>query len=357
MTKRWLGIMALVIVLAGALAGGPGAARAADGPSSYVLPGDKVFPEGIAYEASSDSFYVGSTTDGTIFRGNRSSGAVTVFSAGGLDGRASVTGMKADGRGHLFVAGAATGIIFVYNTRDSSLAGKFDTGSAPKTFLNDIALTPDGTAYVTDSISPYLYKLTPNGAGGFSYERWLDFTGTAFTYVQGFNANGIVASSDGAYLLLVQSATGKLFHVATAGKAVAEVNLGSDTVAAGDGMWLTGHTLYVMRNQLALLVALDMNADYSAATVSGTSTDPSYAFPTTFARAGDRFLVVNAQFDKRGPNLSPVLPFTVSNVPVPGAGSTPGMPTTGTPFWPRFAALIALAAALSLAGARLRARA
>ncbi len=176
--------------------------------------------------------------------------------------------------------------------------------------------------------------------------------------MQGFNANGIVASSDGAYLILVQSATGKLFRVATADKAVAEMSLGTATVANGDGMWLTGHTLYVMRNQDKLLVELALNADYSAATVSGTSSDPSYTYPTTFARVGDRFLVVNAQFDKRGPNLAPVLPFTVSNVPVPGtaAGSTPGMPTTGQPTLPWWAALIGLAAALGLIGGRLRAR-
>ncbi|MDQ2805542.1 MAG: SMP-30/gluconolactonase/LRE family protein [Chloroflexota bacterium] len=361
MTKLRIGAMLLLALLAGALAAGSGTAQAAGTmPSRYVLPGEQVFPEGIAYEASSNAFYVGSTTDGTIFRGNVSSGVVTVFSAGGLDGRAGVTGMKADGRGHLFVAGAASGMIFVYNTRDSSLVGKFDTGSAPKTFLNDITLTPDGSAYVTDSISPYLYKLTPNGAGGFRYERWLDFTGTAFAYVQGFNANGIVASADGAYLLIVQSATGRLYRVATSDKTVSDVDLGGGTLANGDGMWLTGHTLYVMRNTFALVV-LTLTSDYSAATVNGTYLDSSYQgfYPTTFARVGDRFLVVNSQFDKRGPNLSPVLPFTVGNAPVPGTptgDTTPGMPTTGNPLWSLFAALLGLAAALGFAGARLRAR-
>ncbi len=360
MAKMRIGALVVLAVLVGAVAWGPGAAQAAGTlPSRYVLPGDKVFPEGIAYEASSGAFYVGSTTDGTIFRGDVQSGAVTVFSAGGLDGRTSVTGMKTDGRGHLIVAGATTGLIFVYNTRDSSLVGKFDTGSAPKTFLNDITVTPDGAAYVTDSISPYLYKLTPNGAGGFSYARWLDFTGSAFAYVQGFNANGIVASADGAYLLIVQSATGRLFRVAIADKAVSDVDLGGGTLLNGDGMWLTGHTLYVMRNTFALVV-LTLTSDYSAATVSGTYLDSSYQgyYPTTFARVGDRFLVVNSQFDKRGPNLSPTLPFTVGNAPVPGTagGSTPGMPTTGNPALPWLTALVALAAGLGLIGARLRAR-
>jgi sugar lactone lactonase YvrE len=350
----WMRVVAAGLLLPALLiALAPGGSRAAEGPSRYVLPGATVFPEGIGYDAATNAFFVGSNSDGTLFRGDVATGAVTVFSPAGSDGRTSATGMKSDGRGHLIVAGAATGLIFVYDIATGALVQKFDTGSEPKTFLNDIAVTPDGAAYVTDSMSPYLYKLTP-GAAGFTYERWLNFTGTAFAYVQGFNANGIVASDDGRYLLIVQSGTGKLFRVGTADKSVAAVDLGTATLAAGDGMWLTGHTLYVMRNAQALLVTLALNADYSAAQVTGTATDPALAYPTTFARVGDRFLVVNSQFDKRGPGLTPVLPFTVVSVPVPGAVPPPGMPTTGVPAPPLAALLGLLAAALLIAGRRLR---
>jgi Cu-Zn family superoxide dismutase len=353
----------MVGLLAGAAILGPGGSRAAEMPGSYVLPGDKVFPEGIAYEAGTDSFYVGSTTDGTIFRGNATSGAVSVFSAGGSDGRTAATGMKTDGRGHLIVAGAATGWIFVYDTGSGALVNKFDTGSEPKTFLNDVTITPDGAAYVTDSVSPYLYKLTPAG-NGFTYDKWLDFTGTAYAYVNGFNSNGIVSSDDGRYLLIIQSATGKLFRVATADKSVSAVSLGTTDLMAGDGMLLNGHRLHVMRNALQMFVWLDFNDDYSAGTLMGTSTDPSFAYPTTFARAGNRFLVVNSQFNKRGAGLTPVLPFTVSNVAVPGEAvgepvsvMPPGMPSTGAPTPLPWAGLLALAAGLLLAGRRLRVRA
>jgi Cu-Zn family superoxide dismutase len=346
--------LAAALLLPALLVGAGATSWAADGPSLYVLPGNTVFPEGIGYDAATNAFFVGSSGDGTLYRGDVATGAVAVFSPAGSDGRAGATGMKSDGRGHLIVAGAGTGVIFVYDIATGALVQKFDTGSEPNTFLNDIAVTPDGAAYVTDSTSPYLYKLTP-AATGFTYERWLDFTGTAFAYVQGFNANGIVASDDGRYLLIVQSGTGKLFRVGTADKSVAAVDLGTATLAAGDGMWLTGHTLYVMRNAQALLVTLALSDDYSTAQVTGTSTDPAFAYPTTFARAGDRFLVVNSQFDKRGPGLTPVLPFTVVSVPVPGAATTPpGMPTTGAPAWPVAPLLALLAAALLIAGRRLR---
>ncbi len=349
----WMRMLAAALLLPALLVGAGATSRAADGPGRYVLPGDTVFPEGIGYDAATNAFFVGSSGDGTLYRGDVATGAVTVFSPAGSDGRAGATGMKSDGHGHLIVAGAGTGIIFVYDIAGGALLQKFDTGSEPNTFLNDIAVTPDGAAYVTDSMSPYLYKLTP-GASGFTYERWLDFTGTAFAYVQGFNANGIVASDDGRYLLIVQSGTGKLFRVGTADKSVAAVDLGTATLAAGDGMWLTGHTLYVMRNAQALLITLALNDDYSKADVTGTSTDPAFAYPTTFARVGDRFLVVNSQFDKRGPGLTPALPFTVVSVPVPGAPTAPGMPTTGAPALPLAPLPALLAAVLLIAGRRLR---
>jgi len=286
-------------------------------PDQYTLPGDVVYPEGIAYDRATRSFYVGSTTDGTIYRGTLDNPNTQVFSPAGADGRTSATGMKVDARGRLYVCGAATGMLFVYDTGSGALLGKFDTKSEPNTFINDVTITPNGDAYFTDSVSPYLYRVSTDASGALAYERWLDFTGTAFTYVQGFNANGIVASDDGRYLLIVQSGTGKLFRVGTADKSVAAVDLGTATLAAGDGMWLTGHTLYVMRNAQALLVTLALNDDYSKADVTGTSTDPAFAYPTTFARAGDRFLVVNSQFNKRGPGLQPVLPFTITSMPAP----------------------------------------
>ncbi len=45
--------------------------------------------------------------------------------------------------------------------------------------------------------------------------------------------------------------------------------------------------------------------------------NPSFAYPTTIAKANDRLLVVNSQFDKRGDNVKPVLPFTIVSVVAP----------------------------------------
>ncbi|MGW2521719.1 hypothetical protein ACWC09_32840 [Streptomyces sp. NPDC001617] len=72
-------------------------------PTSYTIPGDKTYPEGIARQHGTPYFYVGSTTDGTLYRGDVRQSATKVFLPGGEDGRTSVAGMKTDRAGRLIV--------------------------------------------------------------------------------------------------------------------------------------------------------------------------------------------------------------------------------------------------------------
>ena len=78
-----------------------------------------------------------------------------------------------------------------------------------------------------------------------------------------------------------------------------------------------GSSLYVLQNQQELITELRVQQNQAQATVVSQTTDPSFMFPTSLVIARGRFLVVNSQFDRRGPGLTPVLPFTVSVVPVP----------------------------------------
>ena len=291
-------------------------------PARYVLPGTQVFPEGVAYDPVDRSFYVGSTTDGAIYRGSLLDDTARVILPGGRDGRTSAVGLKIDAAGRLYVAGGATGSVFIYNVRQNAFPvaqAVITRGSAAgPTFINDIAIAPDGAAYVTDSQDPVIYRIARNTTGGLPevLERWLPLAGTPITYTTGFNLNGIAASADGQYLLVVQSNTGRLYRVTIADRSIRQVELGGASLSNGDGILLEGRTLFVVRNALGQIARVDLNADLTAGTVAGTITDPSFAYPTTIARADDRLLVVNSQFDKRGPGLTPVLPFTVSGVPV-----------------------------------------
>jgi len=303
-------------VLLGRLGAELATGSTAPATNRYVLPGDQVFPEGVAFQPSTGDFFVSSTTDGAILRGNVQRGAAAVFLPGGADGRTSATGMKVDDRGRLFVSGGGSGKMFVYNVADGRLLASFSSAQQP-TFINDVAVTPNGDAFFTDSQSPILYRVFTNAGGDLAIESWLNFTNTPIQYTQGFNLNGIAASTDGKYLITVQSNTGKLFRIATDTKEIEEINLNGQSVANGDGILLDGSTLYVVRNQNGLIVKIQLAANLAAGEVVSSTGDPALAYPTTIAKANDRLLVVNSQFDKRGPDLKPALPFTLASIPLP----------------------------------------
>lgn len=319
---RFTFILAALALALGAVAPEPVRAAPAAGtsgsprPTRYILPGDAVFPEGIAYQRSTGDFFVSSTTDGTIFRGNVREEQTEIFLPGGSDGRTTATGMKVDREGRLFIAGGSTGQMFVYDTATGALIDKFDNG-LETTFINDVAVTRDGTAYFTDSLNPFLYRVSTGEGGALTFETWLDFTGTPLTYQPGFNLNGIAATPNGKYLIVVQSNTGKLFRIDTATKEVVEIDLGGATLTNGDGILLQGRRLYVVRNRQEEIVEVRLSGDLSRGTVVSSTTDPSFAFPTTIASARGRLLVVNSQFDKRAPGMTPELPFTVSSIHKP----------------------------------------
>jgi sugar lactone lactonase YvrE len=287
---------------------------------------DLVFPEGVATDGT--AFFVGSTTDGTVYRGSLAGRVATPFLPGGTDGRTSLTGLKVDD-GDLLAAGAATGRFFVYDIESRDLVGSYQVQPAPSTavpsFLNDETVTPDGTTYVTDSQRRFLYRVGPDRAtdGVVPLEVWLDFGGTPLEYTAGFNVNGIASSPDGRYLVLAKSNTADLWRVDVATKQVTKIDLGGAAVS-GDGLVLDGSTLYAIERQIVagqaeqvgFVVKVQLSDDLTSGTVVSRTTDPSFDDPTTAALVRGRLLVVNSQFGERG-GAGTLAPFTVSSVPAP----------------------------------------
>jgi Cu-Zn family superoxide dismutase len=321
MSRRLASVLICALTVLGLTAGL--AAAGVGRPAEYTIPGDRVFPEGIATEPRSRAFFVGSTTDGTIFRGDVREPALVPFAPAGADGRTTAVGLKADRRGRLFVAGGGTGKVFVLSTGTGATRNVLDTGATAEapSFLNDIALTRDA-AYVTDSLRPFLYRI-PLGRGGEpagTIEPWLPFAGTALEYRPGFNLNGIVPARGGRVLLAIQSNTGRLFRIDTRTKGVSEVDLGGATLTNGDGLLLRGRTLWVVRNRQELIVPVRLTRDLTQGRVGTAITSEALRYPTTIAADGRRLLAVNAQFDRRGEGLVPELPFTVTALEATGRG-------------------------------------
>jgi hypothetical protein len=281
---------------------------------SYPLPGDTLFPEGIAYHQSKGKFYTGSVTSGDILEVDVKTGDVRTFASGSAQGRKAATGLKLDNQGRLWVCGGADNKIHVLGA-DGALIKSWNTqtlfGSG---FIND-CIIDDDFVYFTDSRVKKIYRTSVKGDPG-NLEEWLTFTDAQIPYAAtGTNANGIVTTPDKKYLIIVVSSSGKLYRIDKSTKAIQEITLNTP-VNSGDGLYLDNSTLYVSRNATGLIFPVTLNADYTQGTV-GAGFGNNLLFNTTIAKAGKYFLVVNGQLNRRNTEPGPQLPFTVSRVTIP----------------------------------------
>ena len=119
----------------------------------------------------------------------------------------------------------------------------------------------------------------------------------------GFYLNGIEATADGAWLVIVQTVTGKLFRVDPQTGVTKLIDLGGAAVPIGDGLLLAGSRLYVVQNSRNIAV-INLNNDLTSGVIERTINDPDFRVPSTMASFGDSLYVVNARFDTTpGPNV------------------------------------------------------
>jgi hypothetical protein len=264
------------------------APSSATAPFPEVIPlPDGFQPEGIA-SGPGTTAYVGSLADGAIWSGDlrTGEGGLLVEGAG-----APAVGVEYDAANdRLWVAGGASGEVRVYDASTGELLDIWTVEGA--LFLNDVVVTADA-AYVTDSQVQALVVIeTPGGELGGEVSQ-LPLTGD-LTYLPGFNANGIEAASG--FLLVVQSNTGLLFRVDPDTGVSQVVDLQGASLTAGDGIYLQGRTLYVVRNQLDLVAEVQLSGDLTSGSLVAELVDEDLDVPTTATVAAGRLYAVNARF-------------------------------------------------------------
>lgn len=319
MRQGWRVIGALLAM--GAIAGGGSVAMADNGGGNggrgknaattvFTMTSPDGNPEGIAFDKRSGRFFVSRVGTGAIFSGTLGATTLAPFIAGDVAGTPPVaTGMKVR-RGLLYVAGASTGQVRVYDLANPTAAPiVFDTGGG---FINDLDLDEHGDVFATDSTKSTIFRITAAqvaARGGTPQAIDVSSGITSDTTPGVFNLNGIIVRHDGRELIVVQSNVGKLFRItfgdpaAAAAPRVQEIQVqgGDGNVNGGDGLLIDRGRLLVVRgttphNANGAVQAFKLSRHDTRARFESETSDPSLAGPSTIARARNRLLVVNANF-------------------------------------------------------------
>ena len=294
---RLASVAAVLTVIGTVLAGGSMAAEPTEPFPEVIRLPIGFRPEGIEVGRGT-TFYVGSVASGAIQRGNLRTGSVEPLVSGG-EGRPA-TGIELGRHKRLFVAGAGTGNAYVYDAQTGGLIRTYNLATPP-TFINDVVVTHDA-AYFTDSQKAVLYRIPIGPGGELGAAETIPLSGD-YVHVAGeFNLNGIDATPSGETLVAVQSVNGSLYSIDPTTGIATQISLGTENVINGDGILLTGKTLYVVQNQQNQVAVIALAADIASGEVLMRLTDADFKVPTTIDDLGRRLYAVNARFGTANPD-------------------------------------------------------
>lgn len=318
MRKLWTTTLVATATFGALMAFTP--AWAQSGVRILPLPEAAAYPEGVTVDPATGAIYTNSANTGVVFRIDPETGAVVqVADPLGLGDSSPARpvsvalGLKADGQGRLWVAGARTGSMHVVDIATGQRLARFATPQGPW-LINDVALTSDA-AYFTDTLRPLLWRVSRDSIADAVLEPWLSFEGTVLEYGEDPNLNGIVATPDGRYLIVVLMKTGRLYRIDARTREVTAIDTGDSALDGGDGLALVGRRLFLVRQSAGEVVALDLSIDLTAAVEAKRIKPTELAWPATVAVRGDRLIVANSQLNRRGSG-DPVLPFSLVSIPL-----------------------------------------
>lgn len=290
----------LAAVAASLAVGLTATAPAAAPPTTIPLPTGWQ-PEGIALHRG--HLLVGSIPTGAIRRIDPRDGSQETIVAP-RPGVAAAIGLKVDAKDRIFVAGGPTGKAFVYDARSGKELAAFPLNTSGDAFINDVVLF-GSFAYFTDSRSQRIFEVRRDLSGVREIPTGIPQPAS------GLAANGIAATPDGRWLLVV--ASGVLYRVDRFTGATTTVAVDPQYTVNGDGLLLRGHRLLVVQNRSNRIADLLLTPDYDAGSVVRTLTSPDFDVPTTVARKGADLFLPNARFGISGPEAAA---FDVVRVPL-----------------------------------------
>ena len=218
---------------------------------AFELPERELLTEGIAHDARSGMFYVGSVHQSKIFRVT-GKGTVSEF-VSELPRRWAPLGLRVDPkRGALWVAAAALpqtarstpsdsgrSAVLRYDLRSGRLTARYDApdDGTPRV-IGDLILGAGGDVYATDSRAPVIYRVP---AGGDSLERFVESPLL-------LSGQGLALTPDGRSLYVADYSRG-ILRVDLRARTVAPVEAADSVLALGiDGLYFHGGSLVGIQN-------------------------------------------------------------------------------------------------------------
>ena len=271
---------------------------------------DNLFPESVEYNPKTEQFLLSSLTEGTIFTTNEV-GCVSPF----LEDKRliSTVGLAIDEeQNRLFIANSDGGLSINSSPEtENQLAAlaifELSTGEpidyvdlsglrpGEPHFANDIDVDDKGNVYITDSFSPIIYKVDPQGTPSILLEDE-QFAG------EGFNLNGIVAHPDD-FLIVGDFNDGLLYKVPLDNpEDFTQVQL-ERTLVNADGLLLTDKDdLIVITNEFDgkssnRVFNLQSNDNWKSAEIVEELDLGDVVYPTTGTTRNNDILVLDSQLD------------------------------------------------------------
>ena len=275
---------------------------------SLVVQRPGLYPETIEYDRKHNRFLLGSFREGAVYTVD-AHGATSILVD---DPRlCSVLGLAVDvERGRLWVVSADLGsatrpslagprklaAVGVYELATGAPLGYHDLAAlvpGPH-LLNGIAVDAAGNAYVTDSFSPVIYKLTVDGKATI-LARDPRFAG------EGVNLNGLVVHPNG-YLLVVKKSDGALFKIPLDHPALLS-RVAAPALVGGDGVVLVDQNrLVVISNRTSSAVsdaASVLTSDDNWSTAKLVASLPlGDVYPTTAVVRDGKIYVVHSKLNE-----------------------------------------------------------
>ena len=277
-------------------------------PDVVTFTSNALYPEGVEWDAKNQRFLVTSIHKGEI-GSVKDDGTYWVFakdprmiSAVGIEIDASrdrVLVCNADAGAAVNSSKETTGKIAalaVFQLSTGKLIQYIDLakGLDGGHFCNDIAISKDGTAYITDSFSPIIYKVDTD------YNASVLINDDTFTG-KAFNLNGIVVKDN--YLLVDKMNSGQLIKIPLDNpKSFNEVTVKEDLEGADGLLWAPDGSLLVIANNNAhvgipsstannSVIRLTSSDGWKTATVKGKASTGDVFATTGTVRDGQTYVV------------------------------------------------------------------